>query len=192
MKIIGIRNWDSDAGMGEVYLMADSSIIKSNKPFFLPYFAQSFTATGALVLRVDRLGKHIAHRFAHRYCGAVAPAVKVTARGIEGVAAGEGGGALGSSFDGALLLGDFASISPEAINDAAVAVSCDATRFAPRSLSAAGIDFRSVIERLSVFYTLKMGDMIVLELGGEELALSQGQTLKSFLNLEPRLTIRVK
>ena len=146
MKIIGIGR----ELPGQVYLMADSAIVKTGKPFFVPHFAHNFTGTPALVMHIDRLGKHIAPRFAHRYCLAVAPAIKVTARGIDAEQHHQATSALAHSFDGALLLG------------------------------------------LSVYFTLKMGDMIAVELAAATLELTPGDTLHAAINGDLKLTTRVK
>lgn len=69
----------------QVFLMADSAVIRTNKPFFIPHFAKSFHGNSAIVLHIDRLGKHIAPRFAHRYCHAIAPAVIVHPTGLDQV-----------------------------------------------------------------------------------------------------------
>ena len=106
MKIIGIGR----ELPGQVYLMADSAIVKTGKPFFVPHFAHNFTGTPAMVMHIDRLGKHIAPRFAHRYCLAVAPAIKVTARGIDAEQHHQATSALAHSFDGALLLDEVSDL----------------------------------------------------------------------------------
>ena len=189
MKIIGIGRELPN----QVYLMADSAIIKTNKPFFVPHFAQSFTGTPAIALHIDRLGKHIAPRFAHRYCLAVAPAIKVTAHGLEMAQPKSETSALAHSFDGALLLGDFTNVdSPEDINNSVVTIERNSEQAAQGSLDAAGIDFRQLIAQLSVYFTLKMGDMIVVELGGSDMELTMGDTLHAAINGNQKLTIRVK
>ncbi len=188
MKIIGIGRELPN----QVYLIADSAIIKSNKPFFVPHFAQSFTGTPAIVLHIDRLGKHIAPRFAHRYCLAVAPAIKVTARGLTEQQPNEATSALAHCFDGALLLGDFTAVDDHArLNSSVVAMEQNSTVVAQGCLSDRSIDFRELIAQLSVYFTLKMGDMIMIELEGSA-ELKMGDTLHAAINGDQRLTIRVK
>ena len=188
MKIIGIGRELPE----QVYLMADSAIIRTNKPFFVPHFAQSFTGTPAIVLHIDRLGKHIAPRFAHRYCLAVAPAIKVTARGLDMEQPNEATSALAHSFDGALLLGDFSDVdTPASINEGEVTIERNGESVSQGSLEVSGHDFRQLIARLSVYFTLKMGDMIVVELGGD-IVLKTGDTLNAAINGNQKLTIRVK
>lgn len=193
MKIIGIRNVTGRELPQQVYLMADSSVIKTNKPFFVPHFATRFVATPAIVLHVGRLGKHIASRFAHRYCDAVAPAVKVTAAGITGMEhEQEQASALALSFDGALLLGDAFPASEVNIDRCLMDVLLNDTSFTAPSLEQLGTSYEGLIAQLSVFFTLKMGDMIVIELNHQGHQLHPGDTLHASLNSRQSLTIRVK
>lgn len=191
MKIIGINT--GTLLPKQVYLMADSAVIRSNKPFFVPRFAGHFTGTAAIVLHIDRLGKHIAPRFAHRYCHAVSSAIKVSACGLTVPQPCEPASALATSFDGALLLGDSFNIADaHSINNAHITVSHNDDSITASSLSEMGINFSEVIAQLSVFFTLKMGDMIVIELQGLDAELNQGDSLAATLNGEPNLVIRVK
>ena len=193
MKIIGIRNGDGRELPQQVYLMPDSAVIKTNKPFFLPHFATTFTATPALAIHIDRLGKHIAPRFAHRYCMAVAPAIKVTASGIDTPQQCEQQSALAHGFDGALLLGDFDAFDAnEGINGTTVAIEHNGTPASNGSLDAAGIDYSTLISQLSKYFTLKMGDILLVELSDNGINLKMGDTLNASCSGMPRLTIRVK
>lgn len=192
MKIIGISYGRELPN--QVYLMADSAIIRSNKPFFVPNFAQSFSGIAAIVLHIDRLGKHIAPRFAHRYCHSVSPAIKVNASGLSLAQPSESTSALSSSFDGGLLLGDDMPITDiKTINNAKVTIARNDESHTALTLNEMGIDISNVISQLSVYFTLKMGDMIVVELQGcQATELTPGDTLRASLNDAAQLVIRVK
>ena len=110
MKVIGISG---NYGRQEenlkptVYLMSDSSLLKDGKPFFIPDFATSFEFSPSLVLHVNRLGKNISRKFAHRYYDEVTVGLAVKACGMKDVFDGEDAGALALAFDGAAILGNF-------------------------------------------------------------------------------------
>ena len=193
MKIIGIRNVNGRELPPQVLLMADSSVIRTNKPFFVPHFAKEFTGHAAIAMHIGRLGKHIAPRFANRYCDAIAPAITVKAHSIDLPQQQETFSALSHSFDGALLLGDFTKIDPAvSINDSTVALTINSETFDAKNLSNQGVDYRKVIANLSVYFTLKMGDIIVIELSDSEMPLTPGDNATSTLNGTKLLTIRIK
>ena len=70
MKIIGFVYRD---GKSEMVLKGDSCMLNGRKPMFMPDRTQELGATECVILRVSRLGKEIAPRFASRYYDAVAP-----------------------------------------------------------------------------------------------------------------------
>ena len=69
MKIIGFTYYD---GQTEMVLKGDSCLLVNRKPFFMPDNSQDLRYTPCLVLRISRLGKGIAPKFAARYFDAVA------------------------------------------------------------------------------------------------------------------------
>ena len=72
MKIIGFVYRE---GQTEMVLKGDSCLLNGRKPFFLPEGTHEIGATECVILRVSRLGKGIAPKFAARYYDAVAPGV---------------------------------------------------------------------------------------------------------------------
>lgn len=54
-------------------LKGDSCLLNGRKPFFTPEGASEIGVTPCMILRVSRLGKEIAPKFANRYYDAVAP-----------------------------------------------------------------------------------------------------------------------
>ena len=76
MKIIGFVY---DEGKTEMVLKGDSCLLNNRKPMFVPDWTQELGVTECLVLRVSRLGKGIARKFASRYYDAVAAGADFTA-----------------------------------------------------------------------------------------------------------------
>ncbi len=61
----------------------DSAILKDGKPFFIPDFSKEIHYETELVVRINRLGKNIAPRFANRYYDAVTVGIDFTARDLQ-------------------------------------------------------------------------------------------------------------
>ena len=70
MKIIGFIYRDEK---DEMVLKGDSCLLNGRKPLFMPEWTKELGVTECMILRVSRLGKEIAPKFADRYYDAVAP-----------------------------------------------------------------------------------------------------------------------
>lgn len=169
------------------HLIADSSVLANNKPFFIPDFAPAFVLHPAIAVRINRLGKTIAPRFASRYYQAVAACAIVEAAGMEG----NPFDARHTAFDGAFFQGEFMpveSIQPRQglkvelfSND--------------RPADATAIDLPlvdEVIAEVSQYFTLKMGDIIVLGSHTPGFPLAIGQHISATINDAPSLKMRIK
>ena len=49
------------------YLKPDTALLRSGRTFYVPDFCAQISGALALVVRINRLGRHISPRFAHRY-----------------------------------------------------------------------------------------------------------------------------
>ena len=82
MKVIGLThnsdNTCENSTLG-VFLMSDTSILKDGKPFFVPNFSTEISIRPSYVLRINRLGKNISKKFAHRYYNGITFSLNLTA-----------------------------------------------------------------------------------------------------------------
>ena len=63
-----------------IFAKPDSALLKDGKPFFIPDFTKQCDYETELVIRICRLGKNIAPRFAYRYYDAVTVGIDFTTR----------------------------------------------------------------------------------------------------------------
>lgn len=145
-----------------LFTKADSSLLKSGKPFFVPDFMGRIDYEAELVIRICRLGKNIPQRFAHRYYDAVTVGIDFTARDVQQQLREKGlPWDLSKSFDGAAAIGEWVSkdkfLDVQAlrfhldINGQTVQEGCtDDMVF--------GID--EIVAYISQYFTLKTGDVI--------------------------------
>ena len=66
-----------------IFMKPDSALLKDSKPFFIPDFCRQVDYETELVVRICRLGKNIAERFACRYYDAVTVGIDFTARDLQ-------------------------------------------------------------------------------------------------------------
>ena len=103
MKIICIgRNYndhiqEKDLGGGGkrpdeplFFMKPDTALLRNNDPFYIPRFSQEIHYECELVVRINRVGRSIEERFAHRYYDEVGLGIDFTARDIQRRAIAEG------------------------------------------------------------------------------------------------------
>ena len=173
MKIFGIgmnyiqHNKELDGALYKteapvLFTKADSSLLKSGKPFFVPDFMGRIDYEAELVIRICRLGKNIPQRFVHRYYDAVTVGIDFTARDVQQQLREKGlPWDLSKSFDGAAAIGEWVGkdkfLDVQAlrfhldINGQTVQEGCTADMVF-------GID--EIVAYISQYFTLKTGDVI--------------------------------
>ena len=60
----------------------DTALLNGNKPFFVPHYAAEVRATPRLALRIGKMGRNIAERFAMRYIDGVGIGIDIAARNL--------------------------------------------------------------------------------------------------------------
>ncbi|QSS96461.1 fumarylacetoacetate hydrolase family protein [Psychroflexus sp. ALD_RP9] len=92
MKIICIgRNYNdhiSELGNQKpeapvIFLKPDSSVLPKNQAFFIPEFSNNIHYELEVVIKINRLGKHIDQKFAHKYYQEVGLGIDFTARDLQ-------------------------------------------------------------------------------------------------------------
>lgn len=196
MKVLKIKgNYSEGKGDGEqglkMSLVTDSSILYSNKPFFIPDFAESFVIYTGLAVRINRLGKNIAARFAARYYDAVAACVMVEAQNRNSLLT--PCDARLTAFDGAVMLGDFMTLEKkENVKDVHIDTFINDEKIQTFGSPSMRIDIDHLIEIASRHFTLKMGDVIVSGNFNASHEIAIGERLISTVNGEESLKIRIK
>lgn len=89
-----------------IFFKADSSLLKNSKPFFIPDDLGRIDYEAEVVVRINKLGKSVPLRFAHRYYDAVTLGIDFTARDLQRQLSHDGQPwDLAKSFDGAATIG---------------------------------------------------------------------------------------
>ena len=190
MKVIGFTgNYGDREESPECYLMADSSILYSGRPFFVPDFAARFVAAPSIVVRMGRLGKCVAPKFAHRYWDAMTAGFNVVAHqdGDSRLVA------LGRAFDGAAIVGDWMPVTDVddplqevvefKVDDAIVARCCLAEMHLPLADAVAAVSARC---------SIKMGDLLFTGDAAPGIMLSPGQRLTATIGARQVLDVKVR
>ena len=146
-----------------VLLKPDTALLKDGKPFFLPPFSERIEYETELVVRISRLGKNIAPRFAHRYYDAVTVGIDFTARDLQARLRAEGSPwEISKGFDGSAVVGDFIPVDEAAGNlqDLHFSLRIDGKEVQRGHTADMIFPVDEMIAYISRFYTLRMGDLL--------------------------------
>ena len=145
-----------------IFTKADSALLKDGKPFFVPDFMGRIDYETELVVRVCRLGKGIAERFANRYYDAVTVGIDFTARDMQQRLRADGlPWDVCKGFDGSAVVGEW--VEKDLLRDIRTLnfrgeVNGHVVQQACAADMIFGID--RLVSYISTFFTLKTGDII--------------------------------
>ena len=173
MKIIGFVYQN---GSSTMVLKGDSCLLNGRKPLFIPDWTNEPVYTPCMVLRVSRLGKEIAARFASRYFDAIAPGADFTAADLLRKAQVEGGSWTEAiSFDYSLAIGEWCP--KESVFDEQ-----------PEWLMTP----EEAIQRASRVMTIRQGDLIYIQAKQAPQRVEREQVIRATLGGEEKLYCKIK
>lgn len=177
-----------------IFLKPDSSLLKNNKPFFLPGFSSELHYEVEIVVKISKLGKGIESRFAHRYYDEVTTGIDITARDLQSRFKKKGlPWELSKGFDGAAPIGRFVPVeSVGDINNVDFRLEINKKVAQKGNTSDMIFNINEIISFVSKFYTLKTGDLVFTGTPAGVGCLKRNDTLVAFLNDEPLLDFMIK
>lgn len=145
-----------------IFMKADSALLKDGKPFFIPDFSQEVHYETELVVRIDRLGKNIAERFAHRYYSEVTVGIDFTARDLQRRLREKGlPWEISKAFDNSAAIGHFVPLSTVGdVQQLSFHLDIDGKTVQRGSTADMLFTVDRIVAYVSRFFTLKIGDLI--------------------------------
>lgn len=177
-------------------LLSPSAILQGGNPYFVPDFDTSFEARLALAVKIGKLGKSIAPRFAYRYIEAVAPAVVIVAAcRLRSLMEERLPWTSALSYDRSLALGKFHHMDDGVISDCGCGMILESDGGACKEslgLCSPSIPLDEIIAAISRDNTLKTGDIILTRLAGEGPEVRPGMKLRLIMEGEDSLRFNIR
>ncbi|MBR1942055.1 MAG: fumarylacetoacetate hydrolase family protein [Bacteroidales bacterium] len=167
-----------------LFLKPDSSILKNGSPFFLPDFSSDVQYEAELVVRICRLGRHIAPKFAHRYYDAVTVGIDFTARDLQRKLREKSlPWLLSKGFDASAAVGDFVPLNEVGGDVQKIDFHLDIDGHTVQHGDTSQMLFTvdEIIAYVSKFMTLKIGDLLFTGTPAGVGPVSVDQHLQGFL-----------
>lgn len=176
------------------FMKPDTSLVKNNKPFFLPDFSKEIHHEVELVIKICKVGKTIAEKFAHRYYNEIGIGIDFTARDLQAKAKEKGlPWEIAKGFEGSAPLGKFLPKKSFAnlqnihfhldINDKTVQTGTSADMI---------FSFDRIVSYVSQFFPLKTGDLIYTGTPAGVGPVHTGDHLKAYIEDQCLLECKIK
>jgi 2-keto-4-pentenoate hydratase/2-oxohepta-3-ene-1,7-dioic acid hydratase in catechol pathway len=177
-----------------VFLKPDSSILKKNKPFFLPDFSKDIQYEVEVVLKITRLGKGISPEFAPRYFSEITVGIDITARDLQTHLSSERlPWEISKCFDGAAPIGEFIPVNDfEDINNIDFRLEINNKIVQQSNTSDMIFGINEIVSYVSSFFTLKTGDLIFTGTPSGVGPLKKNDNLVAFLGNRPLLDFMIR
>ncbi|WP_294630724.1 fumarylacetoacetate hydrolase family protein [uncultured Bacteroides sp.] len=177
-----------------IFMKPDSAILKDGKPFFIPDFSNEIHYETELVVRISRLGKNIAPRFACRYYDAVTVGIDFTARDLQRNFRAQGNPwELCKGFDSSAAIGEFVSVDRyRDVQNLNFSLSVDGKEVQQGCTAEMLFKIDDIIAYVSRFVTLKIGDLLFTGTPVGVGPVSIGQHLQGYLEGEKLLDFHIR
>ena len=146
-----------------VFLKPETALLLKKHPFFIPEHSNEVHHEVELVVKINRLGKHIEPRFAHKYYNEVGLGIDFTARDVQARCKEKGlPWEKAKAFDGSAAVSRFFPIDSLGGNIQDLHFHLDINGNTVQKGHTANMLFKvdELISHVSKYFTLKTGDLI--------------------------------
>ena len=177
-----------------VFLKPDTAILLKKQPFFIPDFSNEVHHEVEVLVKINRVGKYIDSKFAHKYYEQIGLGIDFTARDLQQELKGKGlPWEKSKAFDGSAVIGKWVSKSNyENVNNIPFSLLKN-NQVAQSSTTKDmlwGID--EIIAYVSQYFTLKIGDIIFTGTPSGVSKVQSYDSLKGYIGEEEFFSIKVK
>ena len=177
-----------------IFCKPDSALLKENKDFYIPDFSNQVDYEVEVVVKINRLGKSVAEKFAPRYYAQVALGIDFTARDMQNEARKNGAPwDLCKGFDGSAVVSEFRDLETiGAINDLNFRLEINGEVVQSANTGEMIFPVEKIITYVSQYYTLKIGDLIYTGTPDGVGPVKRGDRIKGYLQDELLLDFEIK
>lgn len=177
-----------------LFLMPETSLLRNNNPFYYPEFSKNIHYEVELVVKINKLGKHISEKFAYRYYNEIGIGIDFTARDLQSKLKNKGlPWEISKAFDSSAPLGKF--VEKEKFEDVKnINFSLEKNGEIVQQGNSKNMIFSidKIIAYASQFFTLKIGDLIYTGTPEGVGTIEQGDSLVAKIENKELLNVQIK
>jgi 2-keto-4-pentenoate hydratase/2-oxohepta-3-ene-1,7-dioic acid hydratase in catechol pathway len=177
-----------------IFMKPDTAILPKKTPFYIPEFSNDVHHEVEVLVKINKVGKYIDKKFAHKYYDEIGLGIDFTARDLQNKLKEKGlPWEKSKAFDGSAIIGDFIpknifssieSITFELHNNGKVVQKGNTNQMLWK------ID--EIIAHVSNYFTLKKGDIIFTGTPEGVAAVKQNDVLEGFIENKKVLRLHIK
>lgn len=144
-----------------IFMKPETSLLRDNKPFFLPDFSSQIDYETEIVLRISKMGKNISEKFADRYYDAIGLGIDFTARDLQNEFKANGTPwELCKAFDNSAPISQFLPKGDFNLSNLNFSLNINGETVQKGNTKDMIFSPEKIISFVSRFFTLKTGDLI--------------------------------
>jgi 2-keto-4-pentenoate hydratase/2-oxohepta-3-ene-1,7-dioic acid hydratase in catechol pathway len=177
-----------------IFLKPDSSLLLKRLPFFIPEFSDDIHHEIELVIKINRLGKNIAKKFAKKYYQEITVGIDFTARDLQTELKSKGlPWELSKGFDGSAAVGKFIPVEDD-ITENGIDFSLTKNEKIVQKGNSKDMlhSIDELISFISRYFTLKKGDLIFTGTPAGVSKVAKNDVLKGFIGDKHLLSVKIK
>jgi len=177
------------------FLKPDSAILRRNRPFYYPDFSEDIHYELELIVRINKLGKHISQKFASTYYNEIGLGIDFTARDLQKKAKSAGlPWEIAKAFDQSAAISTFINLesTSKPIGNLDIQLDINGHRVQKVNTSEMIFHVDKLISYVSRFMTLKTGDILFTGTPSGVGPVKIGDRLEAFLEGEKMLSFSIK
>ena len=177
-----------------IFIKPDTAILQSRLPFYIPPFSNQIHHEVEVLVRINRIGKYIEEKFAHKYYQEIGLGIDFTARDLQQNLKEKGlPWEKAKAFDGSALIGNwFNKNNFSDLNqlDFELVKNSETVQEGNTSQMMWSID--TLINVVSRFFTLKIGDIIFTGTPAGVGPVVENDVLEGYLEGKKAFTLKIK
>jgi 2-keto-4-pentenoate hydratase/2-oxohepta-3-ene-1,7-dioic acid hydratase in catechol pathway len=177
-----------------VFLKPDSAVLLKQHPFVIPEFSNDIHHEIEIIVRINKVGKYIDAKFAHKYYDEISVGIDFTARDVQQKLKDKGlPWEKAKAFDGSAVIGDFLSKKEfNSLENLTFELTNNGKTVQKGNTNMMLWKIDELIAYVSQYFTLKIGDIIFTGTPAGVAKVNPNDILEGFLEQNKLFRIQVK
>ncbi|NVK52330.1 MAG: fumarylacetoacetate hydrolase family protein [Flavobacteriaceae bacterium] len=176
-----------------VFLKPDSAILPKKNPFFIPPFSNDVHYEVEVLVKINKVGKHINAKFAHKYYDEIGLGIDFTARDVQKQCKEKGlPWEKAKAFDGSAIIGEFYPKEQFDLENLKFQLTKNGETVQGGNTNAMLWKIDELIAYVSQYFTLKKGDVIFTGTPAGVGKVEENDLLTGIIDRKQAFEIRVK